>query len=247
MGIDMNKMRLKYQTLKNAGNGKSNFWRPQDGEQVVRIVPTPDGDPFKTFWFHYNVGTNSGFLSPKRNFGESDPLDDFVRKLFNENTEESVKMAKNLMARQRFFSPVVVRGEENEGVRIWGYGKQVYETLLGYVLNPDYGDITDVDQGVDLVLQYGKPAGASFPKTTLTPRRKSTPLTKDTDLSAQWLDSIPDMDSLFERKSPEDVGGLLDEFLLGEESAEETSSETRKYAGDTAASAVDAAFNELVG
>jgi hypothetical protein len=247
MGIDMNKMRLKYQTLKNTGNGKSNFWRPQDGEQVVRIVPTPDGDPFKTFWFHYNVGANSGFLSPKRNFGESDPLDDFVRKLFNENTEESVKMANNLMARQRFFSPVVVRGEENEGVRIWGYGKQVYETLLGYVLNPDYGDITDVDQGVDLVLQYGKPAGASFPKTTLTPRRKSTPLTKDTNLSAQWLDSIPDMDSLFERKSPEDVGGLLDEFLLGEESAEETSTETRKYAGDTAASSVDAAFNELVG
>ena len=246
MGIDMNKMRLKYQALKNRGNGKSSFWRPQDGEQVIRIVPTPDGDPFRTFWFHYNVGENSGFLSPKRNFGEPDPLDDFVRKLFNENTEESIKMAKNLMARQRFFSPVVVRGEENEGVRIWGYGKQVYETLLGYVLNPDYGDITDVDQGVDLVLQYGKPAGASFPKTTLTPRRKSTPLTKDTDLSAQWLDSIPDFDSLFERKSPEDVGQILDEFLLSEESAEETSSETHKYAGDTAASAVDAAFNELV-
>jgi hypothetical protein len=247
MGIDMSKMRAKMQALKNTGGGKSNFWRPQDGEQVIRIVPTADGDPFKTFWFHYNVGNNSGFLSPKRNFGESDPLDDFVRKLFNENTEESVKMAKNLMARQRFFSPVVVRGEENEGVRIWGYGKQVYETLLGYVLNPDYGDITDVDQGVDLVLQYGKPAGASFPKTTLTPRRKSTVLTKDTDLSAQWLDSIPDMDSLFERKTPVEVGGLLDEFLLGEEAAEETSSETRMYASTPAASAVDAAFNELVG
>jgi len=247
MGIDMNKMRLKYQALKSTGNGKSSFWRPQDGEQVIRIVPTSDGDPFRTFWFHYNVGNNNGFLSPKRNFGEADPLDDFVRKLFNENTEESVKMAKNLMARQRFFSPVVVRGEENEGVRIWGYGKQVYETLLGYVLNPDYGDITDTDSGVDLVLQYGKPAGASFPKTTLTPRRKSTPLSKDSDMCSQWLDSIPEFDSLFDRKSPEEVGVLLDEFLLGEESAEETSSETHLYAATGAASAVDAAFNELVG
>mgnify|MGYP002621675945 CR=1 FL=1 len=247
MGIDMSKMRAKMQQLKNTGGNKSSFWRPQDGEQVIRIVPTADGDPFKTIWFHYNVGNNSGFLSPKRNFGESDPLDEFVRKLFNENTEESVKMAKNLMARQRFFSPVVVRGEEGEGVRIWGYGKQVYETLLGYVLNPDYGDITDPQTGVDLVLQYGKPAGASFPKTTLTPRRKSTPLCDNSEQCSQWLDSIPDFDSLFERKTPEEVGALLDEFLLGEESAEETSSETHKYAGSSAASAVDAAFNELVG
>ena len=123
MGLDMKKMRQKYTSLKNRGGGKSFFWRPQDGDQTIRIVPTADGDPFKDFWFHYNVGKNQGFLSPKRNFGESDPLDSFVRELFDEGTEDSVKMAKNLMARQRFFSPVIVRGEEDKGVRIWGYGR----------------------------------------------------------------------------------------------------------------------------
>jgi hypothetical protein len=33
---------------------------------------------FKEYWFHYNLGKNPGFLSPKKNFGEDDPLNDFV-------------------------------------------------------------------------------------------------------------------------------------------------------------------------
>ena len=112
MAIDMSKMRNKLNSVQNRGaNRTSQFWRPSDGDQTIRIVPTADGDPFKEFWFHYNVGKNAGFLSPKKNFGTDDPLDAFVRQLFNEGTEESIKMAKNLMARQRFFSPVIVRGK----------------------------------------------------------------------------------------------------------------------------------------
>ena len=84
MGIDMDKMRAKLSALQNKNDKKSVFWRPQDGEQTIRIVPTPDGDPFKEYWFHYNVGNNPGFLSPKKNFGQDDPLDNFVRTLFKE-------------------------------------------------------------------------------------------------------------------------------------------------------------------
>ena len=175
MGINMEKMRAKAAALQNKGNGnKELFWRPQDGETTIRIVPTADGDPFKEFWFHYNVGKNHGFLSPKRNFGEDDPLDSFVRNLYNEGTEESIKMAKNLSARQRFFAPVVVRGEEEKGVRVWGFGKTAYAELLNLVLNPDYDDITDTETGTDLVINYGKPPGAQFPQTSITPRRRPT-------------------------------------------------------------------------
>ena len=251
MAIDIDKKKQRKAALEGKGGNRDTFWRPQDGEQCIRIVPTSDGDPFKDFWFHYNVGNNPGFLSPKKNFGEGDPLDDFVRKLFNEGTEESIKMAKSLMARQRFFSPVLVRGEEEQGVRIWGYGKMVYEQLLNLVLNPEYGDITDTETGTDLVLHYGKPQGASFPQTKLTPRRRSSVLCDDAvggdDRCAELLESIPEFDTLFERKTPEDVGTLLDAFLLGEEStSEETDSTTPPPSTDTVSS-VDAAFNELMG
>lgn len=253
MAINLDKMRAKLSAVQNRGEKRtSQFWRPEDGDQMIRIVPTPDGDPFKEFWFHYNVGKNAGFLSPKKNFGEDDPLDAFVRQLFNEGTEDSIKMAKNLMARQRFFSPIIVRGKEDEGVKIWGYGKQVYTQLLELVLDPEYGDISDPEAGTDLVLNYGKPAGMSFPQTKIRASRKTSAICQDItpDECAELLESVPDFGALFERKTPEDVQRMLDEYLSDDESAEEFSSETTRY-GDTSsqttANSVESAFQDLLG
>ncbi len=249
MGIDLAKMKAKRDALENRGNKQSAFWRPEEGETVIRILPTSDGDPFKEFWFHYNLGKNPGFLSPKKNFGEDDPLNDFIRKLYNEGTEDSIKMAKNLNARQRFFSPVIVRGEEDQGVRLWGYGKTAYKELLNLVLNPEYGDITDVNEGTDLMINYGKPAGAQFPQTAITPRRKPSPLAESEDKIGTMLDSIPSYDDVFEsaKKTPGEIQQMLDEFLLGEDDAEDVSSETVKYQNNSPTNDVDRAFDELLG
>ena len=246
MALDFEKMKAKRDALENRGNGKSVFWRPEDGEQTIRIVPTPDGDPFKEYWFHYNLGKNPGFLSPKKNFGEDDPLNDFIRQLYKDGSDDSIKMAKNLSARQRFFAPVVVRGEEEQGVRLWGFGKTAYKELLNLVLNPEYGDITDVNEGTDLTINYGKPAGAQFPQTTITPRRKSSPLAETEERIGQMLDQIPDYGSTFERKSPAQVQAMLDEFLLGEEDAEDVSTESTRYNNTNSTSTIDKAFEELL-
>lgn len=257
MAIDLAKMRERLQAAQNKGGGDNTFWRPSDGEQSIRIVPTADGDPFKDYWFHYNVGANRGFLCPKRNYGDNCPVCDFASQLWREGTEkddpEAKKMAKGLFARQRFFSPVLVRGEEDAGVRVWGYGKTAYESLLGLVLNPEYGDITDPESGTDLVLNYGKPPGASFPQTKLTPRRRSSVLCDEAvggdDRCAELLENIPDFDNIFERKSTSDVAAMLDEYLSGDESAEGSSSESTRYSDNSESTGkdVDAAFSELMG
>ena len=246
MAIDMKAMRAKLNALKNGG-GKNNFWRPQDGDQDVRIVAPEDGDPFKDYYFHYNVGNASGFLCPKKNYGDDCPVCNFVRALYDEGTEESVKMAKSLTARQRFFSPVLVRGEEKQGIRIWGYGKTAYETLLTLVLNPDYGDITDVEEGTDLTINYGKPAGASFPQTKIQPRRKTSSLVDSKEHAAELLSNIPAIDGLFEKKTTEEVEALLDTFLSDDQDAEERSSENHRYNGtEKETSSVDEAFDQLL-
>lgn len=240
MAIDLKKMKAKLNELQNptkGGGGK--WWKPSDGKQDVRIVPTEDGDPFKSFFFHYNIGER-GFLCPKRNFGDECPVCEFASKLFKEGDDDSVAMAKDLFVRQRFFSPVLVRGEEDQGVRVWGYSKTVYETLLNLVLNPDYGDITNVAEGLDLTVEYGKSAGARYPTTNIIPKRKSSPLCKDLDEKEckELLDSVPDFDSLNERKSTEDVQAILDAHL----SEEPEGSETER--GGSAAD-VDKAFESL--
>jgi len=245
MGINLEKMKAKRDALENRG-GQSVFWRPEDGETTIRIVPTPDGDPFKEYWFHYNLGRNPGFLSPKKNFGEDDPLNDFVRQLYKEGSDESIKMAKDLSARQRFFAPVLVRGEEDKGVRLWGFGKTAYKELLNLVLNPEYGDITDTEEGTDITINYGKPPGAQFPQTTITPRRKPSRLTESDEEIAKFLDQIPDFDTVFERKTSQQVQTMLDEFLLSEDDAEDVSTESNKYSSGSGKNAIDKAFAELL-
>ena len=199
-------MRIKvtsYRLSTNSDHSSPNFWKPQDGESNIRIVPTADGDPFKEKWFHYNVA-QGGFLCPKKNFGEDCPVCNFATKLWNEGTEDSKKMAKSLFAKQRFFSPVLVRGEEAEGVKAWGYGKQAYEKLLTIVLDPDYGDITDPEEGNDLKIMYGKPAGASFPRTDIRPRPRKTVLCDDAvggdERCAELLETVPNFETLFNFK-----------------------------------------------
>ena len=254
MALDLELMRQKMNTLSGKGDGKkNNFWRPQDGENNIRIVPTSDGDPFKEKWFHYGVG-NQSFLCPKRNFGDNCPVCNFGNKLWNEGTEESKQMAKTMFAKQRFFSPVLVRGEEAEGVKVWGYGKLAYQKLLGIVLDPDYGDITDPEDGNDLKLMYGKAPGASYPTTDIRPRPRKSALCDDAvggdERCAELLETIPNFETIFERKTTDEVAAILDSHLSGE------GEEVNKFGNNNTATttqttstttAVEDAFNELLG
>jgi len=247
MALNLDKMKAKLDALSGKDSAKRQFWRPDDGESNIRIVPTSDGDPFKEKYFHYNVGT-SGFLCPKRNFGDDCPVCDFANKLWRDGTEESKSQAKDMFAKQRFFSPVLVRGEEAEGVRIWGYGKMAYEKLLMIVLDPDYGDITDSEDGNDLKIMYGKPAGASFPRTDIRARPRKTPLCDDAvggdERCAELLDTIPDIDNLFEKKTTPEVHSILEQFL----SSSPESNDLEKFGESKKdpTTAIENAFNDLL-
>jgi hypothetical protein len=260
MGIDISKMKSKLSALQNKGGTKTAFWSPKEGNSYsVRVVPTPDGDPFKEYWFHYELGTTGGFLCPKKNFGDTCAACDFASKLYKEKTEESAKMAKKFLPRQRFFSPVVVRGEEKEGIKVWGYGKNAYQDLINLVLNPDYGDITDPEQGTDLGLSTSKAPGQSFPITKIIAARKTSKLCQGSmEDCKDLLDSLPDFDKLHTRKTSEEVATILDEYLAGDHSEEEVEKDSKEVAKfgakpvvkaapkKTEKDPVSAAFDELM-
>ena len=160
-------------------------------------------------------------------------------------------MAKDLFPRQRFMSPIIVRGDEKRGVQIWSYGKRAYETLIQLVLNPDYGDITDPETGFDLVIDYTKPnVPGAFPETKITPRRKESllcdPAYGGPEKCKELLDTIPDFTTLYKRYSTSDVQKILDSALASDESAETSSREIVKGGNKkTAVSSVDEAFEEF--
>ena len=251
MSINMELMRQKLAALRGEVTGEKSVWfKPDEGDQDIRIVPTSDGDPLKEVYFHYNVGEHrGGIVCPKRNFGEHCPICEFASSLWREgvdqNDDESKKLAKSLFVRARYFSPVLVRGREDEGIKVYGYGKRAYENLLGYILDPDYGDITDPMEGTDISLTYTKPtAPGAYPQTNLKMRRNTSALLEDTEAIPALLDSLPDIDALFERHTPEQIDAILDEQLAGNGSAESRSKETTRYSNGT--SDVDRAFDELM-
>ena len=220
MAIDIKKMREKLNKLNDkSGKGKTTqYWKPiENADSSIRIVPTEDGDPLKEYYFHYLRSEKKfqSVLCPKKNYGENCPMCDLVSKLYKEGDEESRKMAKDMSAKQRFFSPIVVRGEEDKGVQLWGYSKTIYEELLKLMLNPEYGDITDQDEGLDLVVSSSKKAGKMFAETSLTPKRKSSPLASRKELITEIVNHGTDFDNLFERKTASQVAEILDNFLKG--------------------------------
>ena len=253
MAINLEAMRAKLNASKNgtSTNKKNDFkWRPSEGDQTIRVLPTEDGDPFKQFHFHYNVGRNPGIYCPKKNDGDDCAICEFASKLWRdgvENDDGQLKQeAKKLFVRKRFYSPILVRGKETEGVKIWSYRKTAYETLLGYVLDPDYGDVTDPETGTDIVLNYHVPGTpGSFPKTTLKPRRRPSVLCDDAVADcAELLSSIPEIETLFDKKNADDVQALLDGYLSSDSSSESRSRETSKYSQKT--TGIDEAFKNFM-
>ena len=117
--------------------------------------------------------------------------------------------------------------------------------LLGYILDPEYGDITDPKEGTDITLTYTKPTRpGAYPQTNLKMRRNTSPLVEDQEAIPGMLDNMPDFDGLFERLAPNQIDAILDEQMAGSKSAEERSSESVRYSNG--ASDVDKAFNDLM-
>ncbi len=224
MGIDLNKMRQKHAALTNRGGDTNDFfWKPDEGTHQIRLVCPVDGDPFFEAYYHYSMGLEgrTTVLSP-RTFGEDDPIAEWGTRLWNEGTDSSKEAAKRFWPKMRVFAPIVVRGEEDKGVRWWGFSRTTYQALLDVVLDPEYGDITDTEKGTDLRIDYGKKQGQSFPTTDVRPMRRTTALASTEEEINTLLESVVPIDQVFEANSYEACEKILNETLGESETTDDS-------------------------
>lgn len=228
MAIDLAAIRKKLNQISGQNSRKNVMWRPEEGtETTVRLLAYPDNDgqPFKELMFYYNIGNNPGLLAPYQ-FSKADPIQELITKLRDEGSKESYELAKKLYPKMRCYAPVIVRGEEDKGVRLWAFGKQVYQTLLNYMLDEDYGDITDPTEGRDVRVTCTKAPGKMWATTDVRPRGKDSPLSEDSSKMKNWLDNIPDVNDMFELKSYEELERIVNEWLSGDD--DDSSTETTR-------------------
>jgi hypothetical protein len=228
--MDLNALKQKLDTLQSKPQGGQKtdysliFWRPTVGKQQIRIVPSTynSSNPFTELKFYYGI-TNKVMISPT-NFGEKDPIALFAGKLREgEYNKENYVLAKKLDAKNRTFVPVVVRGEEDKGVRLWQFGKQVYEELLALAVDDEIGDYTDIVNGRDITVETVGPesTGTPYNKSSVRVRLKTSPLSEDASLVEKWTSEQPNpTDGLFKRYSFEDMKSALEKWLSPEDDSD---------------------------
>ena len=249
--MDINSIRKRLNQLQTTNNRTSNLWKPQPGKQVIRVLPYKHNkdNPFIELFFHFGLN-NKTYLSPIT-FGRPDPIEEFAQKLKTSGNREEYQMARKLESKMRTFAPVIVRGEEAQGVRFWGFGKTVYQELLSIIADPDYGDITDSMNGRDITVEFktAEEVGASFPKTTIRVKPNQTPITEDATLLENLMDNQKDITEIYQEQTYEELTEVLNNWLNPEEGDEEsqeqpvTKSEVKEDVKST--EDVSAAFDDL--
>tara|TARA_Y100000356_G_scaffold119300_1_gene110889 strand:+ start:1876 stop:2715 length:840 start_codon:yes stop_codon:yes gene_type:complete len=226
MDINVIKQRLEKmnkQSSNSGGGGKNLFWKPSVGKQQVRVVPNKYNKsfPFTEMLFYYGIG-NRVMASPQ-NWGEKDPIQEFTKQLRQSGDKENWRLAKKLDAKTRIFAPVVVRGMESEGVKLWQFGKEVYQEFLNMAADEEIGDYTDIAQGRDIKLTTVGPevTGTPYNKTSIGPSLKTSPISDDESVVKNVLDNQPDPMKVFKRYTFDEVKSALQEWLAPEDEEKE--------------------------
>lgn len=188
-------------------------------------------------------------ISPD-NFGEKDPIIEFAKQLSNTNDKENWKLSKKLYPKMRIFLPVIVRGEEDQGVKLWGFGKELYMDFLNLVDNEDIGDFTDIVNSRDIIITTVGPdvTGTEYNKSNIMPRTKETPLSEDNTLVDKWLENQPNPKESFKRYTYDEMRDILQGWLVPENAEGEdevgTTLKEIKPNSSTKAEKIDALFND---
>jgi len=257
MAIDLNAIRNKLNKLQTTNQRTSNLWKPEPGKNQLRIVPYQHNkeNPFMELYFHYDLGKRN-YLSPLT-FGEPDPVLEFAEQLKSSGNSDDWKLGKKLEPKMRTYLPVLIRGKESEGVKMWGFGKQVYQELLTFIADPDYGDITDPTAGRDLTITYTPPEGSErYPKTTIMVKPNVTPATEDKNVADMVMNGQTDIFDIYKKCTYDDLKAALATWLNGGEegAAPVTAGKSESPFKDTAADApasvkktdnISAAFDDL--
>ena len=243
--MDLDAIKSRLNQLQNTQTNA--FWKPQPGKSQIRIVPYKfdKNNPFSELFFHYSLVPNKTVLSPL-SYGRPDPVQQFADKLKSTGNKDEWIQGKRIEPKMRTFAPVVVRGEETEGVKWWGFGKTVYQELLGIIADPDYGDISDVMTGRDIVVerQTAAEAGNQYGKTTIRVKPNQTALVEDAILSDNLLKNQPNIVELYTEPSFDELKGHLHGFL-NPNATEETTEKEPEMVSTAASSNVEDDFDKL--
>ncbi len=233
MAINLDSIKNRLNTIQNQTTEKSSkkygdeLLKLQPGKQTVRIVPYVHNmeNPFIELLFHFGFNKRT-YLSPLT-YGNADPIAELGKKIqqnANGNKDEW-KIGKGLEPKMRVYAPVIVRGKEEEGVKFWGFGTEIYTELMSYMVDPDYGDITDPLNGRDIVIDVLMPkeTGKQHPTPTIRIKPNQSKLSEDKNI-LELVKNQKNIKEIFQEPTYDELKAAVEKWTSQDESESEISS-----------------------
>lgn len=242
MALDFSRINKTLEKSKSKGEQKDFskiYFKPKAGlKQKVRIVPYKGDKTFPVIEVQmHKYDTFKKFIPTLNNFGEVDPILKFRKAVYDDvtSTKEEKDYMKNLSPRVSNFVQVIVRGEEELGVRLWDLNKTNLETVLAILgQEEEYGDITDIVEGRDLTIDgytaMNEKSKKTYTAVTITVAGKTSPLAADKKLVEKWLTDQYEPVEQYKRYTADELKKLLDNFLNPADGSEDPEEETKPEA-----------------
>jgi hypothetical protein len=218
----------QYEKTKQNGNSTGNKLSQEDrlkryfaailpkgekqGQKRLRILPTNDGSsPFKEAWFHeiYLDGKTQKFYDPEKNDNERSPLNEVYEDLRSTGKDSDKKLAEQYRTRKFYVVKVIDRDNEQDGPKFWRF-KHNYknEGVLDKIipLFRSKGDITDVNNGRDIILELAtakSPKGGEYTVIQTVMYEDPAPLHDITETSTTWANDETTWRDVYSKKPVE--------------------------------------------
>ena len=182
------------------------------GQRRLRILPTTDGSsPFKEVWYHEIQvdGKFQKFYDPGKNDNERSPLNEVYEELRSTGKDSDKELAKQYLSRKFYIVKVIDRDNESDGVKFWRF-KHNYknEGILDKII-PIWrakGDITDPDNGRDIILELTKaktPKGATYTVIQTVMYDDPAPVHENKESADAWIKDELTWEDVYSKKPEE--------------------------------------------
>lgn len=204
MGMSIQDLIAGKQKDMAAKKSRTSTLKPLPGKHVYRILPSWRGAGDAQFWhdfsMHFIKTKESGakpaavYVCSEKTFGKPCEVCDSIKKLMAVSKDDDMtKTLKEAQSAQRYLMNAMHRtGAEPDKAQTLEVGQGVFESICNLI--GEYGDITDLASGVDLVITR---TGAGLDtKYSVMPAAKSAPV------PASIIASLCNLDEFVAQENP---------------------------------------------
>lgn len=221
--LNMNEMKSRLDAESQQNYSNTDYDKLQQGKNVRRVLwPKGDKDSFYSEgYLHFGLGADGKSVATcPKTWGSKEkcPICEYVEQLQASKNKDDQKLAKDIKAKRRIYINVLNRDDEEETPKVLPIGVTILKGLLETICDADYGDITDPEDGRDITITR-KGQGLKTEYSVL-PKPKSSEAS-ESQTPEEIEEAMTDLDSLFIKKSYEELQAILD----GEDTEDEDDSD----------------------